>query len=158
MRIYLVRHGQTVVSRDKKEAWESYGLFGPPLSNAAIEKSHELSAHFGVLGIDVESEVAATSEYLRARQTAEYAGFTSVENPLLNEVKTTDSHQSRAMLKEGKVPEEAEAAARALLRDMPAERIWFTHGLIIAGLLYLTGQTKSQDLEPPFATIITIDV
>lgn len=159
MEIYVVRHGQTVVGREPKEIWDSYGPLGPPLNDESIQKSRKLQAQFRDLGIDVGTEPAAISQYLRTRQTAVAAGFKTIhENALLNEINTENPARSQQLIKQGQVPEEARVAAEVLLLRPLKERVWFTHGLVIAALLLVTGQNSSEDLEPPYAEIIKIQL
>ncbi len=159
MKIYLVRHGQTVVKREPKDIWDSYGPQGPPINKEAEAKARELHNQFASLGIDGAREPAAVSEYLRVRQTAECAGFKILRTDrLLNEINTNNPMLSRQLVKIGQVPPEAKAAAQQLLANPPAEKVWFTHGLVIAALLLETGQNTSQNLEPGFAEIIQFDI
>jgi hypothetical protein len=77
----------------------------------------------------------AVSELLRTKQTAEIAGFKTINiNPLLNEVNTPDPVHTKELIKQKILPEEALAAAKALLSNPPKEGVWVTHGLVIAAL------------------------
>jgi len=119
----------------------------------------------GVLGItlhenyhiDTSEAFAATSTMLRTPETAMCAGFDPshlVAYPILDEVpKMREFAELRAMLDAGIVPPEAIEAAYRVLENPPQEEIWFTHGLVIAGLCKVLGVYQDARTVPKFCEV-----
>lgn len=152
--IYLVRHGLSEANIAGDPA------FGSP--EAELTTSGKLHATLlgpifeHILGKSLSEQSVATSKLSRAKQTAQFAGFIPsgfVEYENLNEydgdVKRQvmtfvaqarrlrkDQDWAGADLAERQAYEVLKPLADALLNDPPKEDVWFTHGLVIAGLTY----------------------
>lgn len=95
-------------------------------------------------GIDVKRTPVAVSEYTRTKQTALLLGFPEElikVYPVLNEVDYgMDLTALRESLRKNEIPPIAFAAVRKstlkVLQNQPPEKIWITHGLLIAGLTH----------------------
>ena len=156
MKYLLIRHGKTDANRLTRAA---YGKKGAPINAQGIERATELKNKLLGRGIDLTKVVAATSELLRTQQTAEAAGITKyVTYRLLNEVKTSDPQITNDLIKRRVLPKEAVAAARKLLKNPPKEKIWVTHGLLIAAILSELHITGQADFVPDFCSIIEIEI
>lgn len=100
----------------------------------------------------------AVSQLLRTRETAQVMGFRQIKPcALLNEVEHgMDGAILRTLLDEGGLPSAAIHAARILIDNPPSERVWVTHGLVIAGLSCILGADQSfERLIPRFCEIRT---
>jgi broad specificity phosphatase PhoE len=139
MKYLLIRHSKT-----DKLPTGSFGPEGAPLNEEGRKIAQGLHQILLDRGFNLELEPVATSEMLRAQQTAEAAGLKNLSsNALLNEViPKTDISE---LIAQGKVPEEAIAAARAVLANPPEQHIWVTHGLIIAAILIELGIPPNPD-------------
>lgn len=87
------------------------------------------------------------------------AGFASqIVRPVLNELQTeqTPIEVTRNAVK-GILPKEAYERAELLLNVPLVEAIWFTHGLVIAGIKDVLGIADSR-LVPEFCEITEIKV
>ncbi|HWB38771.1 MAG TPA: phosphoglycerate mutase family protein [Candidatus Saccharimonadales bacterium] len=133
MEILLIRHGSTGVKRGERAG---FGPDGAPLSEQGIIEAKALAEQLAALGIDLAHEPTAVSPMLRTRQTAELAGLRNLRiEPLISEVNSgLDVQTVDAMLSRREVPEQVLAAAKMVLENPPTERIWVTHGFLIAGL------------------------
>ena len=151
----LIRHGKTDANRLTRAA---FGKAGAPLNEVGQGQARRLRDELLTLGIDLAHEPVAISEFLRTKETAEYAGLQRLEvNSLLNEVKTPDPVRTNAMIAEGTLPPEARLAAQKILKHPPRQKIWITHGLIIAALCAELGQTDSSKMVPDFCEIVRIE-
>lgn len=152
MEVLLIRHAQT----DGKPLSE---VDGPELSEFGRAQARGLRGELTRRGIDVSTVAAAVSALLRARQTAADAGLVNTAvYPLLNEVNTADPSRTPKLLDQGLLPEEALAAADALLRDPPRQQIWVTHGLVMMGLLERLGMTDPEHFVPGYCQVIPIQI
>jgi hypothetical protein len=57
------------------------------------------------------------------------------------------------MLQEGILPKEAITAAMAVLKNPPAEDIWVTHGLLMAGLAAVADVSPIKGLIPDVGAV-----
>lgn len=133
-KVYIIRHAQSEGNRFNRA---DYGKKGGALTEAGIQEAKQLKTQMERLGIRVATEPVAVSELQRTQQTASYAGFEHlVEHAELNEV---DPDLSRDELEEliarKQLPLEAIAAAQRLIKNPPQERVWVTHGLVVAALI-----------------------
>lgn len=98
----------------------------------------------------------AVSNMLRAQETAREAGFVQL-NPyeILNEVDTRLPHpELRAMIDSRQHTDVALRAAKLILENPPEERVWVTHGLVIASLCEVIGVArKFEHFVPKFCEI-----
>ncbi len=152
--IYIVRHATSAGSRADRTKW---GVGGSALTDQGIQQAKDLNQQFIALGIDPLTTAAATSDFTRTKQTAAYAGFMDITtNDLLNEVTTgLSSSALEEMLNKNQLPEAALRASRALLANPPKEHIWFTHGLVIAGIAHLLNMEQNGKLLIPDMASIT---
>lgn len=156
MRYYLIRHGKTDANRTTRAA---YGKQGAPLNDEGRQQAGTLHETLLALGIDPRNEVAAVSELLRTQQTAELAGLKkTVTTSMLNEVNTPDPQKTTDDLKRGILAEEAVVAAKNLLAHPPKERLWVTHGQLIAAILAELKQISPNKFIPDFCEVTAIDL
>jgi len=133
-----------------------YGKQGAPLNDTGILRAKALRAELQQYGLGLDREPVAVSELLRTSQTAEQAGCKLlVVNPLLNEVNTGDPAKTNELISQGMVPKEAIVAARKLLAQPPAQKVWFTHGLVVAALLRELHRTDK--FVPDFCEIVEME-
>jgi broad specificity phosphatase PhoE len=132
MKHIIIRHGQTPANRLNRAA---YGQFGAPLNKKGIEQAQDLGRQLDALGID-KSQPVAVSDMLRAQQTAQYAGFTSlVIYPILSELKLGDNRfEALKLAAEDILTPQAAIRAQEIIANPPPELFWFSHGLVIGGL------------------------
>jgi hypothetical protein len=153
MSVLVVRHG---LSAANDRSLAAFGKSDAPLLQLGIEQSKNagrtLSESYGV---DPDKDQAAASLMLRSQESAHYAGFTVVSNyAVLNEVDVPKTPALRAVIDRGIIISEAREAAKAVLTNPPAERIWFTHGYLIAALCDLTEvDTSGLRFIPRFGEI-----
>lgn len=153
-KIFIIRHAQSEGTRFNRA---DYGKKGGALVEAGIQEAKRLKSQMEKLGVDVATEPVAVSELQRTQQTASYAGFRHLtEYRELNEI---DPDLSKAELEEllahEQLPAEAIAAARRLIKNPPKERVWVTHGLVVAALIYELG-ISSDRFIPKMASVTEI--
>jgi hypothetical protein len=148
MRILVVRHG---LSEANDINLPAFGKSDAKLLPRGIEQAEEVGKILVArYGIDPKTEPVAASDMFRSQQTASVAGFIVVRNyPILNEVDIPDKLRLREALDNKKILPEAYKAAEAVLASPPAERIWFTHGYLIAALCKLTGFDLGDERPVP---------
>jgi len=56
------------------------------------------------------------------------------------------------------LPPEAIKVAKNILANSPKERIWVTHGLVIAAVMHELGKLDQDAFIPDFCEIIEIDL
>lgn len=137
MSILVIRHGLSEANNINNFGTPAFGNFDAPLMEQGRASARRLRRVLPLnYGINLSSTPAATSELLRTQQTAKLAGFKTLQSyTLLNEVdRGLSLEDKRAVKATGVIPKEAIDAANDLLNDPPEEQIWFTHGLLIAGL------------------------
>lgn len=153
MKKLVVRHGTTDANRLTRAA---FGKKGAELNAVGLQQARTLSKQFSEIGVDVKCETVAVSELQRTYQTALEAGFQSKNirvYSVLNEVNTSNPANTQLLIAKGELPPEAIAAAKAILANPPKELVWVTHGLVIAALEHLLGQTKPDSFIPNFCEI-----
>jgi bisphosphoglycerate-dependent phosphoglycerate mutase len=156
MKYLLIRHAQTEAFRLNRIV---YGREGAPIIQEGIEQSKLLAEELKSLGINVNDEPVCVSELIRTRQTAEVAGFKNIHiNPILNEVNTDNPELTLELVAKSKLPEKAIGAAKAIIANPPAEKIWVTHGLVIAALLFELGVSDPNKFVPDFCEIREIEL
>jgi hypothetical protein len=154
MQYLLIRHAKTDANRLTRAA---FGKKGAPINGLGLRQAQKLATELRRRGIDTDKERVAVSELLRTRQTAESAGFKNISvNSVLNEVKTSDPQRTQELLAKAQLPYEAIAAARTILSNPPAEKIWITHGQVIAAILVELGLSNPNKLEPDFCEITEV--
>lgn len=155
--VYIIRHAQNAGTRFNQA---DFGKEGASLIEAGIQESLRLTPQLQKLGINVGAEPVAVSELVRTQQTATHAGFTHLAiNSLLNEVKTEHSPDTlELMLKTNQLPVAARTAAHKLLANPPREKVWVTHGLLIAGIAAELGLTSHELFIPTMGSLTTIQL
>lgn len=158
MSVLVIRHGLSQANNIENFGTPAFGSQHAHLMEqgrtAAVKLRPILLTDYG---IDVATTPVAASEFTRTIETARHAGFQAITSyQLLNEVdRGLTLSEKRAVRQTGVVPNEAIDAAQDLLADPPSEQIWFTHGLIIAGLCKTLGvyQNAVHRTIPQFCEI-----
>lgn len=153
MSILVIRHALSEANNRDNVGTMAFGAKDAPLMQKgreqAVQRAATLRSEFGV---NAATTPVAISRLLRTKETAQCLGFKQwTEYPLLDEVEHgMDGADLRALLDSGGLPRAALANAEALRQNPPSERVWVTHGLVIAGLCQLLGQTAYERLIPRF--------
>lgn len=158
MSILIVRHGLSEANNKNSAA---FGQPHAPLMPLGIEQAGSVGlALAAIYGIDCGKTEVAASDMLRSQETASVAGFTVIRNyAILNEVDVPKTPELRAVLDRGEIVLEARQAAEAVLSNPPSEKIWFSHGYLIAALCELTGaDTTDKRFIPRFGEIRELPV
>lgn len=156
MRYILIRHGKTDANRLTRVA---YGRRGASLNAEGIIQVMKLREKLLKYDFDISSEPVAVSELISTAQTAKNAGLHNIKSySLLNEVKTKDPQATQLLIEKKILPAEAIAAAKNILANPPIERIWVTHGLIIAAILEELGLAKPNKFVIDFCEHVEIDL
>lgn len=150
--VYIIRHGKSEGTRHTEA---NFGPLGSSLNEQGVQESRKLQMLLEELGINVNIEPAATSQKKRAYETAEAAGFKNIKKyQCLNEVARTDSPEViDAMIAKKEASPVAIAAAQELLKNPPPERIWVTHGQLIAGIAKVLDIPSSELFIPELSSI-----
>lgn len=153
MKKLLIRHAQSEANRLTRVA---FGVEGANLTGRGQEQAVRLGVNLEEQGYD-KTQIVATSKLVRTQQTAYGAGFNNcVIHSDLNEIQT-DVHpveMARNAIK-NILPKEAYERAELLLHNAPIEEIWFSHGLVIAGIREVLG-LQYHRLVPEFCEITEI--
>lgn len=153
MPVLVVRHG---LSEANVSTLPAYGKNDAPLMAHGIAHAAEAGLILrSEYGVDPSKDPAAASNMLRSQQTAQVIGFSAVKHyAVLNEVNTPKSPALRIHLDMEEIIPEARRAAELVLENPPEEKIWFTHGYLIAALCDLTGaDTSGLRFIPRFGEI-----
>ncbi len=155
--ILLIRHAKAMGGRHDRHLFPKEGA---ELSEEGEKASLLLKDTLRLLGIDVATEPVAVSELIRTKQTAQIAGFKNInEYKVLNEVDTGLSPEEidEVLVMKG-VPSIASNAAKQLLKYPPKEKIWVTHGMLIAALANELGIPTSTLYIPEMASVTEIEI
>jgi broad specificity phosphatase PhoE len=151
----VIRHGKTDANRLTRAV---FGKAGAPLNDEGQVQAKKLKSKLKSIGIDDTTPVAV-SELLRTHETATYAGLKNITiNPLLNEVNTSDPQRTLDLVAEGKLPQEAIKAAEAIINNPPKEKVWVTHGLVVAAIQELLGRSDNESFIPDYCEVRTVDI
>jgi broad specificity phosphatase PhoE len=152
----VVRHGLSEANNRDNYGTPAFDNPESPLmpigKDQAIKLGQELIT---IYGREIMSEPVAVSEMRRAEETALVAGFSNLTYyPELNEEKggLSDSDVADA-IRLRRPPEVTKEAARYLLEHPPKERVWITHGLLIATLCQELGEYTDQRFIPRFCEV-----
>ena len=150
--VYIIRHGTSEGNRHNQA---SFGPEGGALNEQGIKEAEVLHSKLKELGIDPHTEPAATSYLKRAYQTAYLAGFKQINKyTSLNEVGgDLPPEVLDAMIERKEAPPSAITAARKLLDNPPLEKVWVTHGQLIAGIAHVLNISSSRLFIPRMGTI-----
>lgn len=155
MKYLVIRHAKTDASNQTRAA---FGKAGAPLSEIGRNQAKELGERLKSLGVDYDMPVAV-SELIRTHETANAAGFADLHvTPLLNEVAITDPVQVREFVEEKKLPQAALDAAKAIIKNPPQEKIWVTHGPVIAAIQELLGRGENVSFIPDYCEVREIEI
>ena len=158
MRKLAIRHSLSQANNRENLGTPAFASANAPLMDGGriIASVLGITLH-DTYHIDTTVALAATSTMLRTSETALCAGFDPshlVAYPILDEVpKMREFAELRAMLDAGIVPPEAIEAAYRVLENPPQEEIWFTHGLVIAGLCKVLGVYQDARTVPKFCEV-----
>ena len=161
MSILLVRHGLSEANNRANVGGMAFGAASAPLMKLGRDQAALARAVLeDQYGIELENTAVATSDLLRTQQTARLAGFTTLRSyAQLDEVKHgLDPLRLRAILDSGQLPKIAIEAAEVTLANPPAEKVWFSHGLRIAGVCAVLGIHQELRLIPRFCEIRQIEL
>jgi hypothetical protein len=157
MPVLVIRHGLSQANNRENIGSPAFGHRDAELMDLGREQARnipvDLLRHFGIVDTDC---FVATSTLLRTIQTATEAGFAKQHQySQLDEVehKGLEGTELRAMLRDNQLPPVALTAAAVTLEKPPTEKVWFTHGLRIAGLCALLGVHRDERLIPRFCEI-----
>ncbi|MEV6768734.1 phosphoglycerate mutase family protein [Nocardia sp. NPDC051030] len=154
MTVLVVRHGLSEANNRANVGTAAFGAADAPL----MVLGHQQARAVGVrlrdrYGLAPDIEVAV-STMLRTQQTARSAGFIrQTVHPALDEVRLTDLAETRRAIDAEELPEAARAAAARVLERPPAQRVWFTHGLLIAALCAALDLPSASRFIPRFCEI-----
>lgn len=107
--------------------------------------------------IDIPHTPIAISEgFLRTRETAEIAGFQIIRSyDVLNEIEGLTLKEKIHIRETKKLPYLVLHEAEKTLRNPPEEKIWFSHGLRLAGICQLLG-VYQEFVRPAYPTYCEI--
>lgn len=156
-KIVLIRHAKATGGRHDRHLFPKAGA---PLSDEGKNAALALRPILKQLGIDTENESAAVSQLIRTSQTAQILGFKNLHKyAVLNEIDTgLGPEELDSVLAKKAVPDIARKAAQVLLHHPPHERVWITHGMLIAALAEELGIPKNTLYIPEMASAIEISI
>lgn len=154
--VYIIRHGTSEGNRHNQA---SFGPEGGALNEIGIQEAKILRQKLQNFGIDVQTEPVASSLSKRTYETAFYAGFKQINKyHALNEIDgNLLCDELDALLERKEAPPSAILAAQNLLTNPPQEKVWVTHGQLIAGIAYVLKIPKSILFIPKMGTITTLE-
>ncbi|MEO7617210.1 MAG: phosphoglycerate mutase family protein [Candidatus Saccharibacteria bacterium] len=159
--VYLVRHGLSEANNRDNIGTPAFASTGAPLMELGREHARKAGVELVQDWSHDPLMPVAVSELLRTQETAFEAGFVRQKTyPILNEsYSELDYPALRQLLDDGDLPAAAFESARLLLADPPLEKVWFTHGLVIAGVCDILGIADQFDsLIPRFGEIRKIEI
>ncbi len=154
----VIRHGLSEANDRNNIGTPAFANPNAPLMDEGCAQAQgipdALFVGYGIVAGDIS---VATSNMLRTKQTATVAGFKSQRAyDQLDEIarEAIDRALLKQMIKDKIVPDVALRAAERLLRNPPRERVWVTHGLLIAGVCKILGVYQDEEkLIQPFCSI-----
>lgn len=153
MSILVVRHGLSYANQSGSPAFRSPEA---PLTWLGREQARYVGR---VLardhGIEVSQTPVGVSEFHRAQETADMAGFQrGREYTSLNEISHNLSKSEwRAMIAAGRLPDNALEEAETRLETPFTEKVLFSHGLLIACMCVVLGVPQGKSLIPSFCEV-----
>lgn len=156
MSVLVARHGLSEANNRK-----NYGTpaFGNPEAGLMPKGRRQASELGGILavkyGIELASEPVAVSMMRRTHETAIAAGFRKLSlYPELNEEKggLPDAEIVHA-LETRRPPAATIAAARNIIENPPAEKVWIAHALLIATICQELGVYQNERFTPKFCEL-----
>lgn len=151
MDIYLVRHGLSQANNRDNIGTPAFGSRDAELMPEGIEQARVIrTTLLSRFAIKAHDEPVATSTLHRTQQTAREAGFL-LQQPYeqLDEIEPEEIGLERAEIRtmiDSRCLNDAtlEVAANTL-QHPPKERLWFTHGLLIAGICKVLDQHQDRE-------------
>ena len=159
MSILVIRHGLSEANNYENIGTPTFGSPDAELMQLGIEQARTIPSKLLALrALNDSIEPVATSELRRARQTATEAGLHyQTAYSLLNEIEPStiglERSDIKVIIESGKLPGQILHEAERTLQAPPSERVWFSHGLRIAGLCIVLGQHQDKSLIPKFCEI-----
>jgi hypothetical protein len=158
MSTLVIRHGISEANNRDNIGKPAFGHKDAELMPLGRQQARavpgKLLAHYGIASSGI---IVATSTLRRTQQTASDAGFPTARQrqyEQLDEIEHgINGLELRAMLDAGILPEVALTGAQLTLESTPSQKIWFTHGLRIAGLCAILGVYQEEPLIPYFGEI-----
>lgn len=154
---FVGRHSLSEANNRNNYGKPAFGHPDAPLMPEGRGIAQGMGVEFEVVhGIIPITTPAAVSKMLRAQETAREAGFIDLtEYEILNEVDTKLPHPDlKATMAKRESTEVALNTAELILRNPPKENVWFTHGLVIAGLCDVLGiADQFENFVPKFCEI-----
>ena len=99
------------------------------------------------LGCDMGKIAVAASEFWRTQETAQLAGFKTINvYPQLNEIMNSSPWKAGTQLVRGNFQRARDLAVHNLLTNQPEEDIWFSHGFLMADLIKMSGRQRKHIL------------
>jgi len=160
MKVAIVRHGISEANNRNNVGTMAFANPNAPLMGLGREQAKDLGVEMVIARGFSSDEPIAVSELVRVQETARLAGFyTTRAYPGLNEaVHGLPLDDLRTLLGKGELPPKAIVQAETLLNNPPEERIWISHGLVIAGLCQALGIYQDKRLIPAFCEIRELDL
>lgn len=160
MSVIVLRHGLSEANNRKNIGTLAFAASDAPLMEQGRTGSRKLHITLKQeFGIDTRSTPAATSTYSRTMETAILAGHV-ITTPygLLDEVSHgLELPHLRQLLDQKQLPVAALRTAEAILEKPPSEAIWYTHGLVIAGLCKILDTHQDRRFIPEFCEARALD-
>lgn len=157
MPIYVIRHGFSEANDRNNIGTLAFAAKDAPLKDLGKQQARDRAATlFADYGIHIPTTPVATSELLRTQETAREMGFHMLRPyGSINEVEHgMEGSMLKAMLSNGELPIAALRTAELILHQPPVEKVWVTHGLVIAGLCHELGIDSQFDrLIPKFCEV-----
>lgn len=154
--VLIIRHGLSEANNHENFGTPAFGNPDADLMPDGRLQAERLGRLLAAdYGINQLLEPVAVSSMRRTRETAIAAGFRRLRIfPELNEEKGGLSDAEIALcLVERRPPQATTEAARLALENPPSERIWFSHGLLIATICQELGVYQDARFTPKFCEI-----
>lgn len=153
----VIRHGLSEANNRHNFGNLAFASSEAPLMREGLVQAIEAREHLNTLrDMSKFDDYVAVSSMLRTQQTASAMGLhRQIIYPELREVPHgIEPLRLRTMLDAGELPDTALQTAERILENPPREEIWFTHGLVIAGLCKVLGVSHGDwRLIPRFCEI-----
>jgi broad specificity phosphatase PhoE len=157
MSIIVIRHALSEANNHANIGTMAFGAKEAPLMKEGREQAKQRAKTLRTeYSVDAVSTPAAISRLRRTQETATYLGFTQLSRyAALDEVEHgMEGVELRSLLDSGRLPSSAILAVESLLQDPPRERVWVTHGLVIAGLCRVLNVSANYErLIPRFCEV-----
>ncbi|HSX45358.1 MAG TPA: histidine phosphatase family protein [Candidatus Saccharimonadales bacterium] len=156
MSVLVVRHGLSEANNRDNIGTLAFASDEAPLMEQGRQQARLLGETLTFnYGVEIGDTEVATSTLYRTQETAREAGFKALKTyAVLDEVlHGIELPQLREMLDKKQLPPAAIEAAENIIENPPSEPIWFTHGLVIAGLCQVMGVAEDQRFIPRFCEV-----